>query len=77
MLGRGNIRGWGRGVLGGGEVEVARYQYGSRKLSWEQVVRIRQMYREGYLRRFIAREFKVSESSLRALLAFSTYKDVR
>jgi len=40
-------------------------------------VRIRQMYREGYLRRFIAREFRISVSSLRALLGWSTYKDVR
>ena len=56
---------------------MARYQLEGRKLGPYQVIRIRQMYREGYLRRFIAKEFRISLSSLQQLLVGSTYKDIR
>ena len=48
-----------------------------RKLSPTQVVRIRQMRREGFTRWFIAQSFGISLHSLHCILSNSTYKDVK
>jgi hypothetical protein len=48
-----------------------------RKLQPYQVILIRQMRREGFNRRFLAKLFGLSINALYQLLARSTYKDIR
>jgi hypothetical protein len=48
-----------------------------RKLQPYQVVLIRQMRREGFSRRYLAKLFRVSKNTVHQILACSTYKDVR
>jgi hypothetical protein len=49
----------------------------ARKLQPYQVVLIRQMRREGFRRRFLARLLGLSIHALQQLLAKSTYKDIK
>ena len=48
-----------------------------RKLSVEDVVKIRRMRKAGYTRAFIAGHFNVSKSTLQMLFSGSTYKNVK
>jgi DNA invertase Pin-like site-specific DNA recombinase len=48
-----------------------------RKLQPAQVVRLRQMRREGFRRLYLAKLFGVSKNTVHQILAYSTYKDVK
>jgi hypothetical protein len=48
-----------------------------RKLVPHQVIRIRQMRREGFSRLFIAHTFGISLNTLHCILSHATYKDIR
>ena len=48
-----------------------------RKLDSRQVVRLRQMVKEGFGRRFLSKAFGVSVTVIRQVLAHSTYKDIK
>ena len=48
-----------------------------RKLDSRAVIRIRQMRREGFRRKYIAHIFKISLHSLHCILSHATYKNVR
>jgi hypothetical protein len=47
-----------------------------RKLQPYQIVLLRQMKREGFMRPFLARLFGISKNSVHQILARSTYKDI-
>ena len=47
-----------------------------RKLQPYQVVLIRQMKREGFRRRYLAKLFGVSKNAVHQILSHSTYKDI-
>jgi transposase len=47
-----------------------------RKLQPYQVRRLRQMKRQGFSRRYLAKLFGVSKNTVQQILAYSTYKDV-
>jgi transposase len=48
----------------------------ARKLQPYQVRRLRQMKRQGFSRRYLAKLFGVSKNTVHQILAYSTYKDV-
>jgi DNA invertase Pin-like site-specific DNA recombinase len=48
-----------------------------RKLQPYQIVRLRQMRRQGFSRRYLAKLFGISKNTVHQILAYSTYKDVK